>query len=186
MYKLKHRNHEKVFLSVLLFVGITSSIHVVAQDLTISGGNCISTMICANGNVFAWGQNSWMVNNSQTFYGSLGTGNTTDAFISTPTLVNLPAAAKPIKQVDAGSGSHIIAMGCNGTVWCWGGNGTKQIGNTNCTGAYATTPYQVMAGQVPSSSGFLEGVAYISGGNDENYAILGTGELVAWGQNDVG
>ena len=101
-------------------------------------------------------------------------------------MVNLPAVAKPIKQVDAGSGSHIIAMGCNGTVWCWGGNGTKQIGNTNCTGAYATTPYQVMAGQVPSSSGFLEGVAYISGGNDENYAILGTGELVAWGQNDVG
>ena len=101
-------------------------------------------------------------------------------------MVNLPAEAKPIKQVDAGSGSHIIAMGCNGTVWCWGGNGTKQIGNTNCTGAYATTPYQVMAGQVPSSSGFLEGVAYISGGNDENYAILGTGELVARGQNDVG
>ena len=49
-----------------------------------------------------------------------------------------------------------------------------------------TTPYQVMAGQVPSASGFLEGVSYISGGNDENYAILETGELVAWGQNDQG
>ena len=146
---------KRIFLSILLFAGIASTITVKAQDLTISGGNCISTMICANGNVFAWGSNSWTVNNSQTYYGSLGTGNTTDAIINKPTLVTLPAAAKPIKQVDAGSGGHIIAMGCNGTVWCWGNNGTKQIGNTNCTSLYATTPYQVMAGQVPSASGFL-------------------------------
>jgi hypothetical protein len=29
---------------------------------------------------------------------------------------------------------------------------------------------------------FYTGVKYISGGNDENYAILSTGELVAWGK----
>ena len=45
---------KRIFLSILLFAGIASTITVKAQDLTISGGNCISTMICANGNVFAW------------------------------------------------------------------------------------------------------------------------------------
>ena len=156
-----------------------------AQDLTISGGNNVSVMICADGAVYAWGMNYWEVNSNKAGNGNLGTENTTDDYVTVPTKVKMPAAALPIKQVDAGSGSHFIAMGCNGTVWCWGNNANGQAGNPSA-GSPVLTPVQVKAGEVPSSSGFLEGVSYISGGNDENYAILATGELVAWGQNDVG
>ncbi|MBO7124882.1 MAG: hypothetical protein J6V74_03455, partial [Bacteroidales bacterium] len=174
----------KVFLSIVAIAATALFYNVQAQDLTISGGNNVSAMICANGNVFTWGMNYWEVNSQKAGNGNLGNGSTAD-YVTTPTQVNLPDVAKPIKQVDAGSGSHFIAMGCNGTVWCWGNNANGQAGNP-AAGGVVTTPIQVKAGQVPSSSGYLEGVKYISGGNDENYAILETGELVAWGQNDVG
>jgi len=159
---------------------------VQAQNLTISGGNSVSTMICANGAVFAWGNNKMGPNGSE-ILGALGTGNTTDATVSTPQQVNMPAAALPIKQVDAGSGGHFVSMGCNGSVWGWGNNGTGQVGNPAYTAQVITTPVQVVKGETPGdASGNLTGVKYISGGNDENYAILANGELVAWGQNDQG
>ena len=45
-----------------------------------------------------------------------------------------------------------------------------------------------MAGQGTDSNsdGFLDGVPYISCGNDENFAILANNRLIAWGQNDQG
>ena len=176
---------KKVLVSAVVACLMAVGTAVYAQDLTISGGNGVSVMICADGAVYAWGQNYWEVNNNKAGNGCLGTTNTTDDYVTTPTKVNMPAAALPVKQVDAGSGGHFIAMGCNGTVWCWGNNANGQAGNPSA-GSPVLTPVQVKAGEVPSTSGFLEGVSYISGGNDENYAILATGELVAWGQNDVG
>src|SRR5690554_5362217 len=98
---------------ISIFIISTSA---YAQDLTISGGNAVSVMICSNGAVFSWGNNK-MGPNHAPILGGLGTGNTTAEIISTPTEVIMPAAALPIKQVDAGSGAHFVAMGCNGTVW---------------------------------------------------------------------
>ncbi|MBP5370566.1 MAG: hypothetical protein J6Y55_01450, partial [Bacteroidales bacterium] len=176
---------KKILVSAVAACLMAFGATVQAQDLTISGGNNVSVMICADGAVYAWGMNYWEVNSQKAGNGNLGTTNTTDDFVTSPTKVNMPSAALPVKQVDAGSGSHFVAMGCNGTVWCWGNNANGQAGD-GTKGNMKTTPVQVKAGQVSSSSGFLEGVSYISGGNDENYAILSTGELVAWGQNDVG
>ncbi|NLK81724.1 MAG: hypothetical protein GX277_05965, partial [Bacteroidales bacterium] len=169
---------------ISIFIISTSA---YAQDLTISGGNAVSVMICSNGAVFSWGNNK-MGPNHAPILGGLGTGNTTAEIISTPTEVIMPAAALPIKQVDAGSGAHFVAMGCNGTVWGWGNNQDKQVGNPAYPAAVITTPVQVVKGEGTDKDGdgFLDGVVYISGGNDENYAILETGELVAWGQNDKG
>ncbi len=179
---------KKLFCRVAYtIVGIFCVIHTShSQDLNISGGNSVSVSLCANGGIFAWGQNSQ--GNSPKLYGRLGTGNMTDDFVSTPVQVNVPAAALPIRQVDAGSGGHFVALGCDGTVWGWGNNGTRQVGNTTATADVVTVPTQVMAGEGTDndSDGFLDGVSYISGGNDENFAILETGEVVAWGQNDEG
>jgi len=173
-------------LLVLAFFVYVLSLSLQGQNLTISGGNSVSTMICANGAVFAWGNNKMGPNGSE-ILGALGTGDVTSTIITTPKQVVMPAAALPIKQVDAGSGGHFVAMGCNGSVWGWGNNATRQVGNPAYTAAVITTPVQVVKGETPGdASGFLTGVKYISGGNDENYAILSTGELVAWGQNDQG
>ena len=176
---------KKILVSAVAACLMAFGATVQAQDLTISGGNAVSAMICADGAVYAWGMNYWEVNNNKAGNGNLGTTNVTDDYVTVPTKVKMPATALPIKQVDAGSGGHFIAMGCNGTVWCWGNNANHQAGDPDASSP-VLTPVQVKAGQVTSTSGYLEGVSYISGGNDENYAILKTGELVAWGQNDVG
>ena len=146
---------KKFLLSIAVIVSTSVFYTVQAQDLTISGGNNVSAMICANGNVFTWGMNYWEVNSQKAGNGNLGNGSTDD-YVLTPTQVILPESAKPIKQVDAGSGSHFVAMGCNGTVWCWGNNANGQAGNP-AAGGVVTTAVQVKAGQVPSTSGYLEG-----------------------------
>ena len=117
---------KKVLFSVVVACLAAIGATVQAQDLTISGGNNVSVMICADGAVYAWGMNYWEVNSQKAGNGNLGTTNTTDDFVTSPTKVNMPATALPIKQVDAGSGSHFVAMGCNGTVWCWGNNANGQ------------------------------------------------------------
>ena len=117
-------------------------------------------MICADGAVYAWGMNYWEENYQHAGNGNLGTENTTDDFVTAPTKVKIPAEALPIKQVDAGSGSHFVAMGCNGTVWCWGNNANHQAGNP-AAGGVVTTPIQVKAGEVPSSLRQNRSVQYL-------------------------
>ena len=47
-------NTKLLFLAYFVYV---LSLSLQGQNLTISGGNSVSTMICANGAVFAWGNN---------------------------------------------------------------------------------------------------------------------------------
>ena len=56
---------KKVFLSIVAIATTALFYNVQAQDLTISGGNNVSAMICANGNVFTWGMNYWEVNSQR-------------------------------------------------------------------------------------------------------------------------
>lgn len=141
----------------------------------------MSARICAEGNVYAWGNNKSKLLGSDVL-GVLGTGSSLE-IVNAPELVNFPAEALPIKQVDAGSGSHFLALGCNGTVWAWGYNEYGQLGNSDFTSDVITTPVQVMAGEGTDADddGFLDGVVYVSGGNDQSFAVLATGEVVSWG-----
>ena len=179
----------KKLIAIVSIVVLMTSTRLFAQDLTISGGNTVSAMICSNGAVYTWGSNVGGPSGSP-IKGLLGTGNTSASQLNVPTLVPLPTTPNPmapVKQVDAGSGAHFIALGCLGTVWGWGNNANKQVGNNTHAEAVVTTPVQVMAGETSATpNSFLSGVRYVSGGNDENYAIMSNGDAIAWGQNDKG
>lgn len=160
-----------------LFLTIFSFHSSHAQNLRISGSNSHSVIICSNGNVFAWGNNN---------VGQIGVmaDNVTPypaASYDTPQRVY---GLSEIYQIDAGSGSHTLGLTCNGEVLAWGANEYGQLGDGNDgPGLFSALPVQVLG---VGGVGLLNGVSFVSGGNDESFAILATGEVVAWGQNDRG
>ncbi len=177
-------------IAIIIIVG---SVRSFAQDLLVSGGNNVSTIICANGFVYTWGNNTG---------GLLGNGSGA-ANVTSPLVVNFPttdpyfnsiSTSITIKAVDAGSGGHFIALDCYGGAWSWGNNGgATGITGTGSAAASVSTTSRVLKGLTPggvsihaSLTNYLVDVKYISGGNDNSYAIMNTGEAVAWGRNDKG
>ncbi|MFN8438658.1 MAG: T9SS type A sorting domain-containing protein [Cytophagales bacterium] len=157
---------KKILLPFLLPV-----ISTFAQNLQISGGNAHSVAICESGDIYAWGKND---------AGQLGPSG--GAGGPTPVLVTGFPAGLDIKQTDAGSGSHTLALGCDGKVYAWGTNATGQLGNGSVSVSQATPVAVKGVGCI----GDLTGVKYVSGGNDESFAIMSDGRVVSWGQNDKG
>lgn len=170
-----------------------------SQDLLISGGNTVSSVICANGFVYTWGKNS---QGTPSVTGTLGNGSTA-AQVNSPAKVNFPTddpyfvalgQGITVKAVDAGSGGHFIALDCYSGAWSWGNHGGSMgITGTGSTAGAIATPARVLRGQTPGGASihptlanYLVDVKYISGGNNNSYAILNSGEAVAWGDNTSG
>ncbi|MCQ2959084.1 MAG: hypothetical protein MJ198_02725, partial [Bacteroidales bacterium] len=189
---------KRIFL-VLASV-LTVSVSTLAQrELTISGGNCVSSMVCASARLYVWGQN---YNDKSKQYGLLGVGNTTDKVVAKPTEVTyFPKNNLTVKQVNSGSGSHFIAVTCDGYVYAWGNNGHGQCGQGSVPlveGALVTTPSRVQTGTgdlqgteyASSDGGYLINVDVVYAGNENSFAILGgteyKGRLVGWGLNSNG
>lgn len=167
-----------VFIFFAAIFALFSFFNAQAQNLRISGSNNHSVVICANGNVFAWGKNN---------DGQLGLDPNTNAAygVAASTTPLRVGGLGEIFQIDAGSGSHTLALTCQGKVYAWGTNAFNQLGNnTDAPGASSAKPVLVKAGA--TGTGDLMGVKYVSGGNDESYALLNNGRAVAWGQNDKG
>ena len=193
-------------LAFLLGVAMSLTLNVFAQkDLLYSGGNCVSSMVCDNGNVFVWGRNHAGSN-----YGMLGTGDPSADKLTTMTMVPYFKNNNiQIRQVNSGSGSHFIALDCTGKVWCWGNNSAGQCGNLTSSDPekqyqrILDHPEQVKIGNnTPTSTvkglkgteydcnGYLCNVEVVYAGNNSSFAILGgttyKGCLVSWGGNEEG
>jgi alpha-tubulin suppressor-like RCC1 family protein len=178
---LKH-----LVLSLLLLV--EASISFAQKDLVISGGNAVSSMVCANRQVYVWGNNS-----TTKGAGLLGTGGTA-AFYNIPQLVTIPGAVN-IKQVNSGTGNHFLALDVNNQVWAWGDNSKGQCGNgvAQGSGGFLSTPTLVKVGTGPLKSthwddgnGNLTNVSVVYAGYNCSFAILDNGDLVSWGGNSSG
>jgi gliding motility-associated-like protein len=159
---------------ILLILFLAGVYQLVAQNLRVSGSNGHSVIICSNGNVFAWGSNA---------EGQLGLNSALGAYpgqsYTTPQRVY---GLGEIFQIDAGSGGHNLGLTCDGKVYAWGRGDYGQLGN-------GVKPVKQSAPSLVKGIGGigdLSGVSYVSGGNDESFAILATKELVSWGQNDKG
>lgn len=170
------KNLYKIILVSLVFIpGV-----LFGQNLTISGGNNYSLVVCGNGNVQAWGDNSagqlGLTSDNDAIIGN-GNGNARVGGSNIPvTLGGLPE----IFQVDAGSGSHALALTCDNQIISWGTNTFGQLGNPSVTlgGASADPVFVVDAMGNP-----LTGIQFVSGGNTASYAIANDGRLYAWGSN---
>jgi alpha-tubulin suppressor-like RCC1 family protein len=111
--------------------------------------------------VWVWGRND---------FGQLGVGTTT-------TRRNAPVQVGGLSGVQdiAAGHSHSLALKSNGTVWAWGKNEYRQLGDGTTTDRSA--PVQV---------GGLSDVKAISSGGQHGLALKNDDTLWAWGKNQFG
>ncbi|MFN8489085.1 MAG: cohesin domain-containing protein [Caldilineaceae bacterium] len=136
--------------------GLTSGVQ------TVAAGDDHTCALTTAGGVRCWGAN---------YAGQLGDGTTN--YHVTP--VNVTGLTGGVQAIIAGA-SHTCALTTAGGVKCWGYNNEGELGN----GATAnrTTPGDV--------TGLLSGVKAIAGGAYHTCAVLTTGGVKCWGDNDNG
>jgi len=132
---------------------------------SISAGSLQTCALTAGGTAYCWGAN-WT--------GQLGDGTTTNR--TTPTAVD---------QTEAGSfasvwvGNHSCGRNSGGEVYCWGFNGSGQLGDGTVDSR--TTPTLVNQGAVIGG-----GLASISIAQSHSCGLTSGGQAYCWGRNDSG
>lgn len=176
---------KKIVLSALLG-GMLSSNANAQKELIISGGNNVSSFVCLNKKAYTWG------NNTNTLGTGLLANGSSAVIVNTPTAVTFPANIG-IQQISSGSGSHFLALDCNGGMWAWGNNQYGQIGN-NTLGNNVIAPSRVKLGILsteattfdPTNTGFItQGVKVVYAASQNSFAILEDGRLISWGANNT-
>ncbi|MCQ2958736.1 MAG: hypothetical protein MJ198_00910 [Bacteroidales bacterium] len=161
----------KNILFILLFS--TYTLNSIAQKSYFSGGYDYSVYICGDKSVQSWGDN---------YYGQLGRPISSGNFSSPNTIPQL----KDVISIDAGLGNFCCALTSSGHVLSWGHNfygelGTGKACSDVCKQYTADT---VLGGETGTK--YLENVTAIAVGQTHVYALLKTGEVVSWGNNDYG
>lgn len=156
----------------------------VATPASVSGSLDNATMISAGGGrqtgaatdeshscavttlgaVLCWGSNS---------NGQLGTGTVDHNYY---TAQQVPGFFNAV-EVRAGT-KHTCALKADGSVWCWGLNIEKQLGNGTTTDSI--TPVRV---QTSASAAYLDHAVAVSAGNDHSCALKDDGTVWCWGSN---
>ncbi|WP_345033827.1 hypothetical protein [Kutzneria kofuensis] len=111
-----------------------------------------------------------------------GSGDNTHAQLANGSIGGSTTAMTPIaglNHVTAVTGGQYngFALRADGTVWGWGDNSVRQMGNGKSTG-YSTVPYPVSA--------LDGGVKAIAGNGFTTYALRSDGSVWAWGDNTYG
>ena len=148
----------------------------MAQRNFFSAGYSYSTYVCNNKTVQTWGDN---------YYGQLARTAADGALTVPATIRNVT----DIISIDAGLGSFCCALTSTGHVLSWGHNFFGELGiGVNCDGSsdickqdFADT---VLGGETGTE--YLENVIAIAVGQTHAYALLASGEVVAWGSNAYG
>lgn len=137
--------------------------------LRIACGGSHSIVLCADGTLAAWGENS---------SGQLGDGT----FIKSPVPVIVPRtgalAGKTPVAVAAGL-AHTVVLCSDGSVVTWGRNASGQLGNASLVDS--RTPVVVKGKFV---DGFT--LVAVSAGDYFTAALRSDGQVVTWGNNVAG
>ncbi|PRP96101.1 RCC1 domain-containing protein [Enhygromyxa salina] len=135
-------------------------------------GDSHSCILMADQNVRCWGTG---------FSGRLGYGNTEnigdDEF---PSSILDVMVGGPVLEIDAG-GSHSCARLANGTLRCWGGGFSGQLGYGN-SNSIGDDEFPVTAGDVPTGGAVVAQATGIS----HTCAILANGKIRCWGAGSSG
>jgi len=128
----------------------------------VIGGFNFSCGLIEDGSVRCWGFNG---------AGQLGDGSTTDS--ATPVSVTgLAGTAVAI----SGMAEHACALIEDGSVQCWGDNGSGRLGDGTATDS--ATPVSV--------TGLAGPVIAVSAGNTHSCAVIDDGSVQCWGSNTNG
>ncbi len=146
--------------------GVLSSKTVVA----VAAGGGHSLVVCSDGTVAAWGDNS---------DGQLGKSGTYGARVPVAVTSTGVLAGKTVLAVAAGD-AHSLALCSDGTTVAWGNNGGGQLGNNSTTRSsvpVAVTNTGVLAGKT---------VVAVAAGRSHSMALCSDGTLAAWGNKNWG
>jgi alpha-tubulin suppressor-like RCC1 family protein len=145
-------------------VAVTTTGVLSGVTLTqISAGNAFACALSGTGAAYCWGYNaSGQLGNSSSVSSSVPVAVTTTGVLSGVTLT----------QVTPGA-SFTCALGAAGAAYCWGLNGSGQLGNNSTTSSAApvavttsgVTLTQVSAGDTATCALGAAGVAYCWGSN---------------------
>ncbi|MDR2962319.1 MAG: hypothetical protein LBU90_01545 [Bacteroidales bacterium] len=164
-------------------LNIRNSVHIlllaclplcgVAQRFHFSGGYGFSLFLCENKSVYSWGDN---------LNGQLARNSVACAYAK-PCVANFP---EEVTSVEAGFAYHALALAASGKVLSWGQNFYGELGlgifcETECK---RTVPAYVLGGE--TNAEWLSNVVAIAAGQSHSYALLATGEVLAWGNNSSG
>ncbi len=133
----------------------------------IASGSSHTCVALSGGGVRCWGANDW---------GQLGQGDTTVRNGPAPTI----SFSSPVKALVAG-GSETCAVLENGSVRCWGANGSGALGLAT-TEHVSRTQAATALGAVSiggTASSVVVGAGFVC-------ATLATGSPICWGNNDLG
>ncbi len=159
---------------VLVRTSVSSPVAVTATgvlagktvtDISVGGYYAYNACVIASGQAFCWGSNGW---------GSLGNGTTTNSAVPVAVSTAGVLAGKTVTAIDIYE--YQTCAVANGQAYCWGGNGSSQLGNNSTTDSYV--PVAVYTG------GVLAGktVTSISPGDYFSCAIA-DGKPYCWGDN---
>ena len=126
--------------------------------------------------MYCWGNNG---------FGQLGEDSTADKAV--PVAVNTTAGTgdmdgKTIAQITAGT-YHTCALDTLGQVYCWGDNGTGQLGDNTTTNSWTPIAVNTTAG-----TGAMNGktITQITSGANHTCALDTLGQVYCWGDNGFG
>ena len=126
----------------------------------LAAGRFNTCAIDVGGALWCWGDNS---------FGQLAQAIGGSA----PSPTRVTALGNEVIDVAIGQ-YHVCALKHDGTVWCWGGNSSGQIGDGTTTSR--TSPTEVSA---------LATVVGISAGTAHTCAVKNDGSVFCWGYNDA-
>ena len=127
-------------------------------------GSAHSCVINNDNTVWCWGSNA---SGQLGASASIGSGRST-----VPVRVDALPGGRVAVKIAAGA-SHTCVLAQDGTVWCWGGNGSGQVGGTD---ALVAQPQET---QLP------EQAVSIYAGSENSCALLLNNELFCWGSNQA-
>ncbi len=129
-------------------VSMPSGVHAT----TVAGGGGFAYAIGSDGHEYAWGNDT---------AGQLGNGGTTNS--SLPVVVALPSGVTP----ESISGSYFsgYAIGSDGKLYAWGGNGVGELGDGTTTNSSTPVAVTLPAGSTAQQLG-------PEPGSESGYAIV--------------
>jgi alpha-tubulin suppressor-like RCC1 family protein len=134
------------------------------QFRMLSAGNDHTCGITTTQQLLCWGLNG---------VGQLGLGNNVNT--STPSVVAPPQGAT-YNHVSA-SNVHTCASATDGNAYCWGGNGSGQLGDGTTTARNTPTPVRALTGMVEVAAGGTHSCARNAAGNAFCWGGNGNGQL---------
>jgi alpha-tubulin suppressor-like RCC1 family protein len=142
--------------------GVPVKVTGISNAVAISTGGSHACAVLATGKLMCWGRNVG---------GSLGDGTVIDR--------HSPVEVRGITDATGVAAGFIQDETCavlrSGRAYCWGSNGSGQLGNGTHT--KSTLPVEVRG---------ITNAKQVAAGGSHVCAVLATGSVDCWGKNDVG